>query len=594
MKSRNVEPIVTHCDNLRTYHSFRVIDLLLLTSSSNDKRIGRSMNISIHEKTLVDDAISSFQRHIPGQDNDLTEDFTKAMYHLYFIGPFLSLSSIERMLTEVVKIDFNLFTRYIPIRLLVIQYLNFFLEKQDYDGNCSLEDKYGLLRLIFDMFDTCISHKQHDRKMLRLCMTLEKVIHKYLTCCKESMFLSTKSAGDVVDKIIHIHYVAITNGYSQEQHVPLLEAMVNSDAIKYAPDVIKYLATCNEAEFKILLEQESVANALLASIPVCIKMERNLEHCKVTLARIVTMLTLTHSRIPKSGMMLDNFTSILERLICCKLLLDTSNTKDLINLVLRVILNQSPLVTKFDKLSTKVRVNYLRIGCCISQVESVVGIDQVSSVVLDKLMLVLPSSLKFHLKEVQDSKKKQYVEPTAMFQLLREILLATNKFRDVLEIDSTVVSGLVKACLKYGINCNDEVNDDTLNLDISLLCIKQVNTTIDFMSNKSSGPFIFNQQKLESYLADLFYMITTHSKFSSLMSSQCFALKLEVANLIEICLRMTEIISFDFSIWVIFISAFNAGVTSFDERLRRILCIYGKKAPEVSGVLASHISLTFD
>jgi hypothetical protein len=577
MDTRNVETIVAHCNNIRSIDSPRTIDILLLTSKSFNERQRGDCPLLAQEKRVLGHTLSLFKEHLQALDHN-NEELTTVISYLYLIGPFLTVSSIQATLTEVLRKDIlgeYLFMQYTTHRSLVVQYLNLLLTKQTYAEDIS-SCGYDLIRLILDVFDSIISKRDIDCDGWMLYEIFGKVIYRYLTGCKTSMYFSTKSPNIVVDNLMYVLFLAINQGYYRQHHEDLLGAIVATDTIKYAPQVIRYLALCDTIEYKNLIEHGVVVQAFAASIHICDQLEQSLEYCRVHLIRIAELLIASASKSLKDERSLEGFTSILVRLCFHKSILIEQNMTDLILHVIQMVRNKIPSVL-FEKLSTRIRVNYLHIGVDISLMDDISLPDkQLALVVLHKLMSMLPQSLRFHCKEIFEIKKTQYVDPRTILQLVHRLYQPAIQLPTGLDINDDVVGSCIKACLKYGI---DSMNP--LHIDISSLCIQLVATTIIKMSEIDTGPFFHSPQTFEIYLANIFSMITTHSKFPSLMSSRFVSLKTEVVNLIELCLPSSEAISFDFNIWGIFLSSFNAGMTALDLKLQRILLRYGQTAPEV-------------
>lgn len=140
------------------------------------------------------------------------------------------------------------------------------------------------------------------------------------------------------------------------------------------------------------------------------------------------------------------------------------------------------------------------------------------------------------------------------------------------------LKSLVKSCLRVGIGL-----DDLLSEDFRLACLKLVMTLMKSMQDGTSTLKVFGALFDPSLASQAFIMVTSHSKFDALMSSNTFLEgQAQILRILFSCLTSNHSLQFNRSIWTSLLSNFQAGVREKDFLIRLVLMEYAKVAERVS------------
>jgi hypothetical protein len=168
------------------------------------------------------------------------------------------------------------------------------------------------------------------------------------------------------------------------------------------------------------------------------------------------------------------------------------------------------------------------------------------------------------------------IDPLRLISWFHE-LLSTGCEYHIVPGEISIVTSLIRACLRFGIGTTDVNNTKMRSACLELIAL--------FVITLHDGTATFRPlaSSLSLTLASqLFTMATSHSKFASLMNSKDEdAVKIEALRILHGCLSATHDIEFDGDVWCCLLASFNAGMTEIDHILRRLLILYTRKAPKV-------------
>lgn len=151
------------------------------------------------------------------------------------------------------------------------------------------------------------------------------------------------------------------------------------------------------------------------------------------------------------------------------------------------------------------------------------------------------------------------------------ILIADVKEYDLAIIRSSkpqLVQKVFRSILKYGIGLSEK------DPELASLAMKFLRSLLSGLTDANSPLRTLRDDLLVIQLADVFKMLTTHSKFSFLLSSEdnrndC--VKLEFVRLLLCCLaRADKGVVIEAEVWITLFGAFDAGLSELDTAIRKL------------------------
>lgn len=131
-----------------------------------------------------------------------------------------------------------------------------------------------------------------------------------------------------------------------------------------------------------------------------------------------------------------------------------------------------------------------------------------------------------------------------------------------------LIQKVFRSCLKYGIGLSEQ------NPVISSMSLKLVRELATRLSDPRSAIGPLKEHLLVIPLADIFNMMTSHSKFTALLSGSTKELdcvKLELVRLMVCCVaRSSGGIVMGDDVWTALFGAFNAGLGELDTAIRKL------------------------
>lgn len=149
------------------------------------------------------------------------------------------------------------------------------------------------------------------------------------------------------------------------------------------------------------------------------------------------------------------------------------------------------------------------------------------------------------------------------------------------------IQKVFRSCLKYGVGGVQGGTDV-----ISAKSLKLVRKLLEATASTSGGLGHLMEEFTIPSPADVFTMITSHSKFLDAVGAKdivgvdatmpILSVKLELMRLMLYCvIKSSTAIVIEQPVWKILCSSFGAGLTELDTTIRQLFVSYCKRAPEV-------------
>jgi hypothetical protein len=214
---------------------------------------------------------------------------------------------------------------------------------------------------------------------------------------------------------------------------------------------------------------------------------------------------------------------------------------------------------------------------CLNSSNDVDGVTTLSS----RMLVYLCESLIVLLRVSRIDGNLRDDPSTLRYFIWLERLLSSDIHFDSQHLEQKGVAflnGLIKSCLRVGIALGDFRSED-----VRLSCLKFVRTLVNLMQEDSSSLNCVGALLKPSISSQTFTMVTSHSKFYALMTSQqYYEVQVHVLRILLACLTSNHMSQFDRNIWTSLLTSFHAGVHEKDFLLRLVLMKYSKVAAKVS------------
>lgn len=547
-------------------------DCLLLSS-------GRYSTVGTQHKTrdtvaLICNASDSFNYGMGGE-------VRFSILYLYVIGTFLPVASLigslGRMLEQYGEESFEV--RENPFCRLTSTFLMLSIRNMHLCADGTLAGvKFTaiLLRAWLSLTANCVGQSFY----IELVARVEDLLCLNLANSPASLALLEHESALLVERCLKTKLMNIDKSDHKPQGC-LLASIVASDPLKFSPALLRSLVEKNlNNSFRHLFDRGLLDRA------VCMMLDCP-EFVKGHLEKVLSLSSLLNARAMKMisvslypNLLLDGLLSVLlaytSHVIILKRKLPLPSVVELLTrnvdqlpAALQRVLDLEPVLTKEKLLKLTLRI-------CLANHQD--GNSSVKTLVSSLLLFLceeLPQSLRVSV-DTKTSGPTNFIDPLNLISWLRDLLLGCCDY-DIVSRVSLKVTSLIRVFLKIGIGTTHESNTN-----IRLACLELVSHYMVHLHDGSAELRPFVSSFSPSLASQVFLMVTTHSKFVSLMnSSEEDAVKLEALRILLGCLSATDDIEFDADVWSCFLASFNAGTTEIDLVLRCLLSLYARKSPKV-------------
>lgn len=265
---------------------------------------------------------------------------------------------------------------------------------------------------------------------------------------------------------------------------------------------------------------------------------------------------------------------------------DMLNTNLLADILAQLLVQNDPTATPKQRFFTSTKV-YLEVALyiCVQYRPVSDSISSLTSILFLYFCDAIVLNLSYHKSRGSPTNQStlSLMQLIArMKQLIsNNIMFGSNALRDKVYTKS---KALFKACLRHGIR----IESDGLH-EIRSLCLQLVNSLLKFAHGERNplGSLVTADSTPPNQSIPLlvFNMVTTHSQFDVLMSSEDDSgIQFEISRILCTCISNANDMKFDPNTWTSLLACYNAGIDDKGLFFRSILFGYSQLAIEVRGV----------
>jgi hypothetical protein len=573
------------------------VECLLLSS-------GRQIPGGIQQKTREAVAIVSAASNAFKDAAFIGDDVRFAILYLYVIGRFLPEESLVNSLGcmleliggESVDVGDNPFGR------LTLYFLQLAIRHVRWPALDTLSAVKFTAKALKAWLTLAAESEGRSMFFMGLVLHLEDLLFLSFSNGFSSLALIEYESEPLVRSCLKTKVMVIDKNGHRSQGC-LLGSMITADPVKLSPAFLRlYVEEAQNNSYGHLFDHGLLDTALCAALDCQEFVKDHLEDVLSLAGLLNTRATRLLSLLPANNHTLDGLISVLLTFTLHTNNVERETLPSVVELLTRLVGQRQGASIRFlDQFSGSTREKILELAlrfCIVNRRNRNDGVGPLSSALLFYLCETLPRCLRLYFAGHNSSDATEHTTPLRFIGWLCVLLSSGFEFdsNNFAPDGASSVTGLVRACLRYGIRTNDESNTK-----IRWSCLKTVRSLLTALQDKTSPIRIraLGSSWSTTLASQVFTMLTSHSKFCTLMaptSTNEKDVKLEAVRILLCCLSATDDIEFNGSIWSSLLSCFNASMSEMDLVLRPVLSLYGSKAPNVScascSTKLSHSNLT--